>query len=293
MTTDFKPMLAAEAHLEALQYPLHASPKLDGIRAIVRGGVVLSRSLKPIPNKFVQQQFSHLEHFDGELIVGDPTSKTVYRDTVSHVMSHDKADYPVSFFVFDHIGAPGRPYRERHEALQGAEAIANHQRVTLHHQEPIDNARELLEYEATCLDLGYEGLILRATQAPYKFGRSTTREGWLLKLKRFADDEARIIDFYEQMKNNNVAETNELGRTKRSSHKENKAGKGTLGALHVSWKGMTFEIGTGMDDDLRQKIWDNRERYVGKLVKFKYFPIGMKDKPRHPVFLGFRDPKDL
>jgi hypothetical protein len=34
--------------------------------------------------------------------------------------------------------------------------------------------------------------------------------------------------------------------------------------------------------------WD-----LGKLVKFKYFDHGGKDKPRHPVFITMRDEDDL
>ena len=89
-TLMFKPMLASDANLDSLRYPLIASPKLDGVRATVRDGVVYSRSNKPIPNKHVHSLFKNYEYFDGELIVGDPTSPTVYRDTVSEVMSHDK-----------------------------------------------------------------------------------------------------------------------------------------------------------------------------------------------------------
>lgn len=72
----FRPMLATDADLGKLRFPLLASAKLDGVRAVVRDGVVYSRSNKPIPNAYVQQKFSRFEHFDGELIVGDPTSKT-------------------------------------------------------------------------------------------------------------------------------------------------------------------------------------------------------------------------
>lgn len=81
----FRPMLACDADLEKLRFPLLASAKLDGVRAIVRGGVVFSRSNKPIPNQFVQDKFKHLEHYDGELIYGDPTAKDCYRRTVSAV----------------------------------------------------------------------------------------------------------------------------------------------------------------------------------------------------------------
>ena len=89
MSDIFKCMLATDADLGKLRFPLLASAKLDGVRAVVRNGVVYSRSNKPIPNAYVQKLFSRFEHFDGELIVGDPTSKTCYRDTISGVMSFE------------------------------------------------------------------------------------------------------------------------------------------------------------------------------------------------------------
>ena len=54
-----------------------------------------------------------------------------------------------------------------------------------------------------------------------------------------------------------------------------------------------FSIGTGFTAADRTWMWNNRDQLLGKFVKFKHFPIGAKDKPRHPVFLGFRDPDDL
>ena len=51
MTKAFKPMLASPMELEHVRWPMYASVKLDGIRAVVRDGKLLSRSLKPIPNK--------------------------------------------------------------------------------------------------------------------------------------------------------------------------------------------------------------------------------------------------
>lgn len=50
-----------------------------------------------------------------------------------------------------------------------------------------------------------------------------------------------------------------------------------------------FNIGTGFNQEERSQLWSIRNELIGKVVKYKYFPVGMKDKPRHPVFLGFRD----
>jgi DNA ligase-1 len=48
-----------------------------------------------------------------------------------------------------------------------------------------------------------------------------------------------------------------------------------------------FEIGTGMDDHTRAVLW--RTPPIGKQVKFKFQPTGIKDKPRFPVYLGIRE----
>lgn len=70
---------------------------------------------------------------------------------------------------------------------------------------------------------------------------------------------------------------------------------GTLGSLLVKPfnGGDLFYIGTGFSALDRQAIWDNRESYIGKIVKFKYQKHGTKDRPRIPVFLSFRDPTDM
>ena len=288
--TDFRPMLASPVEFDKIKYPVLASPKLDGVRAIVKDGVVLSRSLKRIPNEHVQTLFGRkeLEGFDGELIVGAPTSKTCYTDTVSGVMRvSGRPD--VQFYVFDHVGRPNRPYVDRVLNLTGS--LHTSWRFLSHL--PVNDVAELEALESMYLNEGYEGLILRGPQAPYKFGRSTAKEGYLLKLKRFVDAEFKIVGFEERMHNGNEATTNELGRTKRSSHKENKTGRGDLGALVLEHPLGTFNCGTGFDDALRAEIWAHRGAYLGRLAKVKYFAIGMKDMPRHPVFLGFRDECDL
>jgi len=286
----FKPLLACEVDLDKLRFPVLASAKLDGVRAIVRNGIVYSRSNKPIPNKFVQQQFKHLEHFDGELIVGFANSPTVYRDTVSHVMSHDKVGFDVTFHVFDHIANPHAPYYLRNPAA-GQQPRGP---VALHLQVVIDNLNQLLAFEEQTLNQGYEGLILRDPNAPYKMGRSTMKEQYLMKCKRFTDAEFEVIGYEERMENTNEAFTSELGRTKRSSHQAGKVGRGDLGALVLrDAQGLVFKVGTGFDDEQRTALWADRERnLIGKFAKIKFFTIGMKEAPRHPVFLGFRDKID-
>ncbi len=289
-------MLAAKATDEQIRGlfwglgKLLASPKLDGIRCTIQSGVALSRTLKPIRNKHIQSVLGHdsLNGLDGELIIGSPTAKDVYTRTVSDVM-RTTGEPEFMFYVFDDINS-NKIYRERYKDLH-----ANHPSIKILRNKLITSMGELYDYEQECLTVGYEGVILRDVLAKYKHGRSTAKQGELLKVKRFEDGEAAIIGMEELMHNANEATTNELGRTQRSSHKENKVPTGTMGALVCRdlETGIEFNIGTGFTDEMRAEFWFNKEGYMENLLKYKSFKIGVKDKPRHPVFLGMRDPSDM
>lgn len=288
MTSAFKPMLASPADLDNVRFPVFASPKLDGIRAAVVGGQLLSRTLKEIPSRHVFDLLSWdgFEGLDGELIVGDPTSPTCYRDTVSHVMADNKV-FGFTYYVFD-LWHHSQNFYQRRLDLQYKVQQLGRPYITLVEHVQLENRDKLDSYEAAMVSAGYEGIMLADPHATYKFGRATTKGGQLLKVKRFVDSEAVILDVVEEMLNGNEAETNELGRTKRSTAKAGLTGKGTMGALTVRdiATGVEFNIGTGFTADERARFW--RDDYRGLTVKYKSFPIGIKDKPRHPVYLGMR-----
>lgn len=291
-----KPMLAVDCGpLESLRFPLLASTKLDGVRAVISADCVLSRSLKPIPNRKVQELLKGLPvGLDGELIAGDPTAPDAYRKTVSMVMSEDADITGLKYHVFD-IQKDGVDYVHRQYAAERAtEGFPGLEWVK---QLVIWDLQQLEVFESWCIEKGYEGVILRAPDSPYKHGRSTRKEGYLLKLKRFQDGEAEVTGVTELMHNGNEAKINELGRTARSSHKAGKIPSGMLGTLVVkdTKTGVTFEIGTGFTQEERVKLWANGQGWTlaGRLAKYKHFPVGAKDKPRHPVFLGWRDKRDV
>ena len=87
---------------------------------------------------------------------------------------------------------------------------------------------------------GYEGVMLRCPRSPYKQGRSTFKEGYLLKLKKFLDDEAVVIGFEERLHNTNEKESDERVYAKRSSKKEGMVRANTLGSLIVAWGDIEF-----------------------------------------------------
>ena len=290
----FRPMLASPADIKLVKWPVFTSPKLDGVRCIVSGGVALSRSLKPIPNAHVQELFGRkdLEGFDGELIVGPPTAKDVFRRTMSGVMSED-GEPEVRFHLFDMVPGTKDPgFQGRFNKAEGSiPAQLEHLVIPVPHWS-VESEDEMTEMEELYLRKGFEGLMLRALNGPYKYGRSTAKEGWLLKVKRFVDAEARVLGITEMMHNANEAKRDALGYLERSSKKAGKVGRSMLGALVVEdvRSGVIFEIGTGFTKADRKKLWT--DDVIGRLVTYRYIPIGMKDRPRHPSFKGFRDARD-
>lgn len=289
-----KPMLSATCDdIKALTYPVLASPKLDGIRCLMIGGKAYSRNMKLIPNKFVQERLAGLGGLDGELIVGDPKAPDCYRKTNSGVMSVD-GEPKFMFYVFDVWDhTEGLWFEDRLKLAKTMCATGEGKKHPHCMMVPHVKKRtweELHEYEAQHIIAGYEGIMVRSPDGPYKEGRATLREGYLSKIKRFTDGEYRVVGIEEQMRNDNVLQKDELGRAKRTSHKENKHGKGTMGALNGvdTQTGVEFDVGTGFTDDERQDIWDNWPRDKGTIRKYKSLAVGVKEKPRHPVDLGQR-----
>lgn len=290
-----KPMLAIEADLDNLTYPIYCDSKWDGIRALVIDGVVYSRSMKPIRSKQVQELFGRPEYngFDGELIVGDPFAKDVFQRTTSSVMSEDKPDRVV-FYVFDLWDIPKEDFSTRRQHLQvRVQKYGWDNPLCSPAPRLCKNKEEVLEELAKIEQFGGEGLILRSPSSGYKYGRSTQKQGWLLKVKFFEDSEFEVVGFEERMTNTNEAKINELGYTERSSAKDGLVPMNTLGSLVLKYGDTTFKCGTGFDDTLRKEIWLNQDKYLGKLAKIRYMTVGAKALPRIPSFQGFRSEEDL
>ena len=294
-------MLAAAADLKKIQYPVLGFPKIDGIRAVIHNRQALSRKLIALPNQFIQGFFSneHYQGLDGELVVGSATDPLCIKHSTSGVMSRDGAP-DFTFYVFDKWDYSDNYVHRMHAARQQIEQISA-ARVRHLGGTHITREDDLLSFEAQQLDLGYEGIILRSHDGVYKHGRSTVREGGLLKLKRFSDSEAEVLEVIEEQFNGNEAQRDNLGRTKRSSAKAGKVGKGRAGALRVRdlTTGVEFEVGTGLTDQDKAEWWAwwlkvNRSPGVcERVIRYKFFSVGMQERPRHPVFVSMRDARDL
>jgi DNA ligase-1 len=292
----FKPMLAATLNnpLE-LRLPVMVSDKEDGIRCLLMEShktgkrIAYSRTLKPIPNLHIRHtlESSGLPlGIDGELVVG-----ANFQETASGVMSvRDKPLF--KYRVFDYFGeGTTLTFAERFLRLRTiCTEFGHYLWLELLPHAFISTLEELDAYETDATARGKEGVMIRSINGHYKYGRSTLNQQWLLKLKRFTDADATVIGFEELMHNDNDALTDARGYTERSSHQDSKIPGFTLGALvcRHSDARTIFKIGTGFTASERREIWNNRERYINKIVTYKYQSFGVKIAPRAPVFLRWK-----
>lgn len=298
--------------------PLWQLPKIDGVRGMGITKQFTGRSLKPFKNQALtafwsQPQFQYL---DGELVMpGEPWNIDRLCSMTTGLCNRVKDIAVPDFCVFDYLHpdliAKGATYADRYDALSEliVTRLDDYQEHGVIRLVPFIEVNSIAQIEAKdseYLDDNLEGSILRNHRLPLKEGRSTqAAEYW--RIKRFIDCEARCTGLVEAQENQNEAKTNALGRTERSSHKENMVGKNMVGMLECVFdedviyngevlfpKGMEIKVGPGeMDHAERSHYWHHPEEIVGQLVKFQTFPKGVKTKPRMPGFKSLRATEDM
>jgi len=249
--------------------------------------------------------------FDGELLVGAPNAPGVLRRTQAGVSSAD-GDPDWTYYIFDTCDPTESqvPFTERLKRVEGRLKEARHKlaepgRLMLLDHRTINGDEQLWAFEQECVSRGYEGIMVRDPMGLYKWGRSTVREGGLIKFKRWEDAECIVLEAIEQLENTNEKTVNPLGKSERSSHKANKIGKNTLGGYKCKtyWAEggpesgrfdlnnpeggeVIFWCGAAANQtaDELQRLWDNRELLPERIFTFTYqFRLGV-DAPQHPTF---------
>ncbi len=236
------------------------SEKLDGIRARWNGNSLVTRkgNLIAAPDWFVANWPEHV--LDGELWI----ARGKFELTASIVLSDtpDQRWENVRFMAFDMPEFDGPFKRRVSEMTQlvlntDSASLAVIPQYTLHTFKALN-----VELERVVAG-GGEGLMLHHRDAYYENGRSDN----LLKVKRYEDDEARVIGYIE-------------GKGKFS---------GKMGSLLVETShGVQFKLGSGFSDVQRERPPD-----IGSWVTFKYYGLTRNGKPRFASFIRVRPDKDI
>lgn len=309
-------MLASDAIESKLRFPCFVQPKIDGVRGMTTSGNGLTgRSLKPHANKYTTEFYSKPEYrwFDGELAAERQTADDLCRLTTSALSTIEGQPYTL-WHVFDFLypGVAELPYLERYDHLDKAvtelqaKGLALNLRLIPNYW--AHDLETVLEWDAKFLDLGYEGTIIRDPYGMHKQGRSTVREMGLLRIKRFIEEDVQVISIIEGESNQNEAQTNELGLQFRTSHQDNMIPNGMVGAMMclvlkdikdlsgklLFAKGEIIKVGAGkLTHEQRLAYFKNPDLLVGAIIKFKFFPKGVMDKPRFPTYQSMRAISDI
>jgi DNA ligase-1 len=203
---------------------------------------------------------------DGELYGKD------YIDTMNKLF-RKASGKQANYMIFDMItleefqkGISDTDYWTRKEALKNL-IPHNQQYPNLIRIDPfkiINNATVADIDEATqyAMSMGFEGAMIKPLDGLYECKRSYTWQ----KSKVFSSDEFPIIGFEE-------------GEGKY---------KGTLGKVIIDVNGVAVGVGSGWTDSDRYNIWDDRERYLGKIIEVKYQEKTKDNSLRFPTAKSFR-----
>lgn len=325
----FKPMLAPNKQLpvEELPFPLLASYKYDGIRAIFKDGNMYTRSLKGFPNKNILEKFQPLMEYSkthNVILDGEMFDPTITFNELSGTCRAFEAEIndELKFYCFDYVIEEDltQGFKSRVDNIQSIQSSL----VVAVDQWSVFSSDDVSALFQSALDNGFEGLILRDINGRYKCGRGTLKEGLIFKLKPYVTFDAKVIGVVQATKVDPNAEKtiNELGRSVTSKKKgdripidkvcdfivfhEVNCPKCNGGCVKETDDGlfrcpdcnpmgkikMELKVSIAMTDEEKTEIWKNKESYIGRTIEYKGMMIGAKDLPRHPVFLRFREDKD-
>jgi len=257
----FGAMLAKTYNGEMPYEGMFISLKLDGLRAIFKGGQLYTRNGHVIQGvQHITRELSPDRSYDGELLIpnlhfqessGKLRSFSACPDAVYHIF-----DLPEDNGRFE-----GRLAEMRHQEY----AYAGHPHIRFVRHSLVKDTEAIQRNFAKAIAAGYEGLVIKTVDHFYQTKRSSD---WL-KLKLVQSEDLPIIGFFE-------------GEGKYV---------GSLGGIIVDRDGVPVKVGGGFSDDLRHEIWDNQDRYLGLIVEVLYHEVTPDGSLRHPRFKHFRSDK--
>ena len=268
----FKPMLAKQfhRHRDKVTFPVLVQPKIDGIRLLWDGWQTASRTGKDsltVPPAVLEELNRGWQRWllDGELYCH---RELTFEEISGALRRH--SDSPalalIRYWVFDY--PRDLPTHSRFKLLNtkfdrelkqvGGESNCP---LVLVPTWRADSFEQIDLLQADCLKQGFEGAMIRDYGALYMHKRSDA----LLKYKKVEQLQVSIIGF--------------------------KAGKGKhlgrLGALVVMCpNGKECSVGTGFDDQERETIWANRDKWLGEYVIIEYQEKTKYGVPRFPRYDG-------
>jgi len=275
----FLPMLASdfEKHKNKIEYPVYVQPKLDGVRCLARwvGNkvVLMSRGGKeyilPHISKELERYLHKNEVFDGEIYIHNSSFQEITRLVKKY---RENETEKLMFWIYDLflIKELSMPFEQRFLGLGSLDEILTESTdsICVLSTKSVSNEKEVYDFQKEMVKSNFEGAIVRTRENVYSLGHRSLS---LLKVKSFKDDEYEIIGFSQAT---GSQEGTVVWRCKTKDNKEfNVKPKGTI--------------------ETNKKFFLNGKKYIGSMLKVKYFELTNDGLPRFPVGLGIRMEKDL
>lgn len=199
--------------------------------------------------------------FDGELCLVDDDGNEDFQGIMKQIKKKDHTIPNPSYKIFDLLssdefysktGSKDRNYSSRYSNLKAVMANNSCVCLSLLAQEKINDDDHFAEWNKRANDYGWEGLILRSNSA-YKGKRSKD----LLKVKKFFDDEYRVVDV-------------KFGpfRYVQDGREQEEEMLSNITILH---KGYRVDVGSGFTIEQRQEFYKHPQKILDKIILVQYF----------------------
>ena len=306
---NWKPMLATNAKIEKMQFPILSSKKLEGVRGEFTPDGLLTRPMKRFNNKLLEVRFMEILEYCKEYNVTIEGEFYKHGMTFSEISSicrranHVDTDL-LEFHVFDMFSADvDLKFKTRVSAYECAVKGIGESFVKACPQHLHATKEEVIEFYEQCIEDGYEGWVGKDPMGYYKAGRSTVNEGKYIRLKPEDTFDGVVIDIIERFENLCESEENELGYMSKKQDKDMKGSTGLAAVAIVESKGFNKPIRVSLSRGIldyqdtkksrsRAYIFANKGDFIGKNIRFVGFTISGMELPRSPRFDDWRTDLD-
>lgn len=277
---------------------VYVLPKLDGVYAIKKGGVLRTRTMAPF-RKELQDKFKYVpDGICGELIVGNRLASDSWAKTVSDVNRKEGPCF-ANLHMFDYATEGG--FSSRYARLKAQDLPCC---ILIETIDVIEVIKGVIVYDPmTCKPRAaqgetVEGVILRPAKMPYFPTRSTATRPFFMRIKGEETIDGVILSVSERLHNANEAKDTHDGKLRRHSFKANLKPTGLVGSINVILpNGKEVVVGTGFDMEKAADMWARRETIRGCGIELKRHEhvretlSGEKSEQGAYVFLRLREDK--